>query len=43
MNGIDRINIGHAKVVGMEEDLGMVGNAAAYSICLLVFFPAYMV
>ncbi|KIX08698.1 uncharacterized protein Z518_03355 [Rhinocladiella mackenziei CBS 650.93] len=38
---IDRINIGQAKVVGMTEDLSMT-SASAYSICLLVFFPAYM-
>lgn len=30
-----------AKVVGMTEDLNMHGSAP-YSVCLLVFFPAYM-
>lgn len=36
---IDRISIGSAKVLGMSEDLELTGNR--YSVCLLLFFPAY--
>ncbi|KAK5172366.1 uncharacterized protein LTR77_004005 [Saxophila tyrrhenica] len=37
---LDRINIGSAKVLGMEEDLNL-GDATRYSIILLLFFPSY--
>jgi hypothetical protein len=36
---IDRINIGSAKVLGMEEDLNL-GDGPRYSIILMLFFPA---
>jgi hypothetical protein len=34
--------MGYAKVAGMDVDLGL-GIGARYSICLLVFFPAYLI
>ena len=37
---IDRINIGNAKIQGLEEDLGMSGND--YNIALFVFFVPYI-
>jgi MFS family permease len=37
---IDRINIGNAKVLGMDQDLG-INKGSRYSVCLLVFFPGY--
>lgn len=36
---IDRINIGSAKVLGMDEDLEL-GDGPRYSIILMLFFPA---
>jgi hypothetical protein len=33
--------MGYAKVAGMGDDLGL-NIGARYSICLLVFFPPYM-
>lgn len=38
---VDRINIGSAKVLGMREDVG-IDIDSRYSICLLVFFPGYV-
>lgn len=37
---IDRINIGNARLQGLEEDLNMVGHQ--YNIALFVFFPPYI-
>jgi len=37
---IDRINIGSAKVLGMQQDLNL-GTGPRYSIILMLFFPAY--
>jgi hypothetical protein len=37
---VDRINIGSAKVLGMTKELGLTGNR--YNVCLLLFFPAYI-
>lgn len=37
---LDRINIGNAKLQGLEEDLGMVGND--YNIALSIFFIPYI-
>jgi MFS family permease len=37
---VDRINIGSAKVLGMTKDLELTGNR--YNVCLLLFFPAYI-
>lgn len=37
---IDRINIGNAKVLGMDDDLG-TNQGARYSVSLLLFFPGY--
>lgn len=36
------VNMGYAKVAGMDVDLGL-GIGARYSVCLLVFFPAYLI
>lgn len=33
---LDRVNIGNAKIFGLEEELGMTGSQ--YSIGLMVFF-----
>lgn len=32
-------NIGNARILGMEKELGLVGNQ--YSLCLTVFFLPY--
>ena len=37
---VDRINIGNAKIQGLEKDLNMAGND--YNIALLVFFIPYI-
>lgn len=37
---LDRINIGNARIEGLENDLGMVGND--YNIALQVFFIPYI-
>ena len=37
---IDRINIGNARIQGLEQDLGMQGNA--YNIALFLFFIPYI-
>ena len=37
---LDRINIGNARIEGLEKDLGMAGND--YSIALQVFFVPYI-
>ncbi|KAK5937723.1 hypothetical protein PMZ80_009852 [Knufia obscura] len=37
---IDRINIGNARIQGLEEDLGMAGND--YNIALFTFFITYI-
>ena len=37
---IDRINIGNAKIQGLEEDLNMTGND--FNIALFVFFIPYI-
>ena len=37
---IDRINVGSARVLGMQEDLQLTGNR--YNIVLQTFFPAYL-
>ena len=37
---IDRINIGNARIQGLEEDLHMTGNN--YNVALLVFFVPYI-
>lgn len=37
---LDRINIGNARIQGLEKDLGMVGND--YNIALQVFFVPYI-
>ncbi|KAL8785863.1 MAG: hypothetical protein Q9195_008458 [Heterodermia aff. obscurata] len=37
---LDRINIGNARIEGLEKDLGMVGND--YSVALQVFFVPYI-
>lgn len=41
MSIVDRINIGSAKVLGMQQDVG-INIGARYSICLLLFFPGYI-
>lgn len=39
---IDRINIGNAKVLGMQQDLDLdIGSR--YSVVLLLFFPGYFI
>ena len=40
-NFIDRVNIGNARLQGLEKDLGLVGNQ--YNICLLIFFVPYII
>ena len=37
---IDRINIGNARIQGLEDDLQMTGNN--YNVALLVFFVPYI-
>ncbi|KAL9617712.1 MAG: hypothetical protein Q9160_007486 [Pyrenula sp. 1 TL-2023] len=37
---VDRINIGNARIQGLEKDLNMHGHD--YNIALLVFFPTYI-
>ncbi|KAJ5889602.1 hypothetical protein N7504_010412 [Penicillium tannophilum] len=37
---LDRVNIGNAKIFGLEEELGMTGSQ--YSIGLMVFFIPYI-
>ena len=37
---LDRINIGNARIQGLEKDLGMVGND--YNIALQIFFVPYI-
>lgn len=37
---LDRINIGNARIEGLERDLGMVGND--YNIALQIFFVPYI-
>ena len=37
---VDRINIGNARIQGLEKDLGMKGNN--YNIALFVFFIPYI-
>ena len=37
---VDRINIGNAKIQGLEKDLGMQGND--YNVALFVFFIPYI-
>ena len=37
---IDRINIGNARIQGLEDDLHMTGNN--YNVALLVFFVPYI-
>ncbi|KAF9892315.1 hypothetical protein FE257_002092 [Aspergillus nanangensis] len=37
---LDRINIGNARLQGLEEDLGMTGND--YNIALFIFFVPYI-
>lgn len=37
---LDRINIGNARILGLEEDLNMAGNH--YAIALQVFFVLYI-
>ncbi|KAK4055978.1 hypothetical protein OIO90_002972 [Microbotryomycetes sp. JL221] len=38
---LDRVNIGQARLDGLEEDLGLVGNQ--YQIALVVFFVGYVI
>lgn len=38
---IDRINIGNARIQGLEKDLKMKGHD--YNVALLAFFPTYIV
>lgn len=37
---LDRTNVGNAKLVNLERDLGL--NGIQYNIALAVFFPAYV-
>ena len=37
---LDRVNIGNARLFGLEEDTGLVGNQ--YNIALLLFFVPYI-
>ncbi len=37
---VDRVNIGNARIQGLESDLGMTGNA--YNVALSVFFAPYV-
>jgi sugar phosphate permease len=37
---IDRINVGSARVLGMQQDLQLTGNR--YNVILQTFFPAYL-
>ena len=37
---IDRINIGNAKIQGLEKDLGMAGSD--YNVALFIFFIPYI-
>ncbi|EXJ80938.1 hypothetical protein A1O3_07226 [Capronia epimyces CBS 606.96] len=37
---IDRINVGSARVLGMQQDLDLTGNR--YNVILQTFFPAYL-
>ena len=37
---IDRVNIGMARLGGMEKDLGMQGNQ--FNIAMIIFFPPFI-
>lgn len=37
---IDRVNIGMARLGGMEKDLGMKGND--FNIAMIIFFPPFI-
>ncbi|TNY21946.1 putative MFS nicotinic acid transporter Tna1 [Rhodotorula diobovata] len=37
---LDRVNIGQARLDGLEKDLGLVGNQ--YSVTLVIFFVSYV-
>ncbi|RPA85958.1 MFS general substrate transporter [Ascobolus immersus RN42] len=39
---LDRTNIGNARLVGLEDDLGMDKTTLQYNIALAVFFPWYV-
>lgn len=39
---LDRTNIGNARLVGLEADLGMDPNTLQYNVALAVFFPWYV-
>lgn len=39
---LDRVNIGNARIQGLEKDLGMLGTNK-YNIALLVFFTTYII
>jgi len=39
---LDRTNIGNARLVGLEEDLGMDPKSLQYNVALAVFFPWYV-
>jgi hypothetical protein len=39
MNFMDRVNIGNARLYGLEEDLGLTGNQFQISVSILYVFP----
>jgi hypothetical protein len=41
MNFMDRVNIGNAKLYGLEDDLGMSGNQ--YQLAVSLLFVTYVV
>lgn len=40
---LDRINIGNARLQGMEDDLNMTGGGGDYNLTLFVFFIPYII
>lgn len=41
MNFMDRVNIGNARLYGLEEDLGLTGDQ--YQIAVSILFVTYVV
>lgn len=41
MNFMDRVNIGNARLYGMEDDLGLSGNE--YQLAVSILFVTYCV
>lgn len=40
INFLDRVNIGNAKIEGMDKDLGLTG--VQYNVALCIFFISYI-